>query len=278
MTTKNLKKLQVNRRYKWYRKTALVPFFCALFLSEVYAGPFSWPIKCPDGSKDSCIMRTGLPDVQSRNQAYNCNAPGYLGHTGTDFSTDPRSTALGTEIVAAAAGVVWFASDGKYDDCPSDHPDCVRLGKAAEEFAPGLSRGVRTCQQLRKRPGCRNDLSPCYWCFDGGNQVVIGHEQLDGIFATYYAHMKTNSVRVRVGQKVERGQVLGLVGSSGRSTAPHLHFEVWGQGYYQALDPWAGKCGPNTGPSLWLDEGEDSGHWDRPPPPKKKQRSFSQFD
>jgi hypothetical protein len=57
----------------------------------------------------------------------------------------------------------------------------------------------------------------------GGNYVVadIGN----GRFA-FYAHMQTGSVRVRVGDGVARGQVLGLLGNTGNSDAPHLHFHV----------------------------------------------------
>jgi murein DD-endopeptidase MepM/ murein hydrolase activator NlpD len=41
-----------------------------------------------------------------------------------------------------------------------------------------------------------------------------------------YAHLKTGSVRVRPGDKVRAGQVIGQLGSSGNSTEPHLHFHV----------------------------------------------------
>lgn len=47
----------------------------------------------------------------------------------------------------------------------------------------------------------------------------------DGRFALY-AHFKPGSVRVRKGEYVRRGQVLGLVGTSGNSSEPHLHFHV----------------------------------------------------
>ncbi|MEO0876600.1 MAG: peptidoglycan DD-metalloendopeptidase family protein, partial [Bacteroidota bacterium] len=43
-------------------------------------------------------------------------------------------------------------------------------------------------------------------------------------YETYYAHM--SKINVRKGEKVERGQVIGLVGSTGTSTAPHCHYEV----------------------------------------------------
>jgi murein DD-endopeptidase MepM/ murein hydrolase activator NlpD len=41
-----------------------------------------------------------------------------------------------------------------------------------------------------------------------------------------YAHLQPGSLRVKAGQKVKRGDVLGLLGNSGNSTEPHLHFQV----------------------------------------------------
>lgn len=54
-----------------------------------------------------------------------------------------------------------------------------------------------------------------------GNIIVISHS---GGYFSVYAHNKKN--HVRRGQRVHRGQVIGLLGSSGRSTGPHLHFEI----------------------------------------------------
>lgn len=54
-----------------------------------------------------------------------------------------------------------------------------------------------------------------------GNYVVIDH---GGGIKTLYGHM--SKISVTRGQQVEQGQVIGLIGSTGRSTGPHLHFEI----------------------------------------------------
>lgn len=56
-----------------------------------------------------------------------------------------------------------------------------------------------------------------------GNQVSL---DLGGGFTAFYAHLQPGSVRVKVGDRVRRGQLLGLVGNSGNSTGPHLHFHI----------------------------------------------------
>lgn len=70
-----------------------------------------------------------------------------------------------------------------------------------------------------------------------GNYVALDH---GGGLYTYYAHLKNASLTVEVGQPVARGQKLGEVASSGNSTDPHLHFEMWRGGVN--LDPYRGAC------------------------------------
>tara|TARA_B100001173_G_C15959733_1_gene535093 strand:- start:426 stop:1214 length:789 start_codon:yes stop_codon:yes gene_type:complete len=60
------------------------------------------------------------------------------------------------------------------------------------------------------------------WTYKHGNLIIIYHR--DGYF-THYAHNKVN-FKVSL-DRVERGEVIALVGNTGSSTGPHLHFEIW---------------------------------------------------
>lgn len=82
-----------------------------------------------------------------------------------------------------------------------------------------------------------------------GNYVGIYHSSSNTY--SYYAHLKKNSVPVSVGEIVVAGQVIGEVGSSGNSTDPHLHFELWEPGVPSdpTIDPWGTPC--DTGIDLW---------------------------
>ncbi|MEP7270086.1 MAG: M23 family metallopeptidase [Acidobacteriota bacterium] len=93
----------------------------------------------------------------------------------------------GAEILAAAAGKVADAFDGRKDEVPGANPTEVTVESAA------------------------------------GNFVII--DMGEGHFAMY-AHLIPGSLKVKTGDPVARGQVIGLLGNSGNSDAPHLHFQV----------------------------------------------------
>ena len=61
------------------------------------------------------------------------------------------------------------------------------------------------------------------WCGGGGNCVVIKH---NSTYQTVYAHMSKFARNIRTGIRVKQGQTIGYVGSTGKSTGPHLHYEV----------------------------------------------------
>ena len=61
------------------------------------------------------------------------------------------------------------------------------------------------------------------WCGGGGNCVVIRH---NSVYQTIYAHMSKFAKGIRSGARVKQGQTIGFVGSTGKSTGPHLHYEV----------------------------------------------------
>ena len=97
---------------------------------------------------------------------------------------------FGEKIYAAANGVIVGILDGLPDNPPGTFPPNPTLQTA------------------------------------GGNHVVV--DIGDGKF-TFYAHMKSGSptaLGLKVGQRVRTGQVLGLLGNSGNSDAPHLHFHI----------------------------------------------------
>jgi murein DD-endopeptidase MepM/ murein hydrolase activator NlpD len=87
-----------------------------------------------------------------------------------------------------------------------------------------------------------------------GNLIVIEHP---GNYHTYYAHLSNYNVELELGNEVRRGFEIGYVGSTGRSTGPHLHFELRKNGIY--VDPYAAK----TQLDLWSMRDNESGQLTR---------------
>jgi murein DD-endopeptidase MepM/ murein hydrolase activator NlpD len=61
------------------------------------------------------------------------------------------------------------------------------------------------------------------WCGGGGNCIKIKH---NSTYQTIYAHMSKFANGMKSGKRIKQGQIIGYVGSTGKSTGPHLHYEV----------------------------------------------------
>ena len=61
----------------------------------------------------------------------------------------------------------------------------------------------------------------------GGNTVRIRH---NSVYSTAYLHLSKYAKGLKAGQRVRQGEIIGYVGSTGRSTGPHLDFRVWKNG------------------------------------------------
>lgn len=116
------------------------------------------------------------------------DAGGRIFHDADGGKTNPQSYPyFGADIHAVADGPVVAVLDGLPEQVPGQTPT-------------GL-----TLQQY------------------GGNHVV---QDIGGGNYAFYAHLQTGSVQVRPGDRLNTGQVLGHLGNSGNSDAPHLHFHV----------------------------------------------------
>jgi len=105
-------------------------------------------------------------------------------------STNQDWIGFGREIVAVTDGVVHAARDGLPDNQPLAEPPAPSSPSAADTY---------------------------------GNYVIIA---VDDRTFVHYAHLQRNSVAVKAGQVVRRGQVIGRLGNSGNTNAAHLHFNI----------------------------------------------------
>jgi murein DD-endopeptidase MepM/ murein hydrolase activator NlpD len=116
--------------------------------------------------------------------------------------------------------------DGKtYRGDPADNKNYRAYGAEIHAVADGVVTSMRN-DIPQNIPGAKELAVPITLETIGGNHVIM--EIGDGLYA-FYAHMQPGSVRVKVGDHVRRGQVLGLLGNSGNSSEPHLHFHICDQ-------------------------------------------------
>lgn len=146
--------------------------------------------------------------------------------------TPPQGSVIGGAAPAVGGGGWVFPNTYSHTiTCPFGYGDNV-LGNSS--FHRGVDfQGAFGSKIVAARSGT---VVKAYNPFEGqnysggsyGNYVVIDH---GGGLCTLYGHMK--SVLVSAGQQVQAGQVIGLCGSTGNSTGPHLHFEVQVNGELQ---------------------------------------------
>lgn len=171
--------------------------------------------------------------------------------TGSDWNADDRSTAPGNGPDGSdGSGDCWVAAQSAQDtavigDTPSTLPEAdssadhhpgpggysapvkaapgtpYRAAGAmwASGYHTGVDFPVPTGTPIKAvADGC---VVSAGWAGSYGNQVVIKHD--DGEYSEY-AHL--SRITVRAGDKVKAGQEIGLSGSTGNVSGPHLHFEV----------------------------------------------------
>lgn len=180
------------------------------------------PLQCQLGQ--TCwIMNYADADPGPAARDFTCRPRSYDAHSGTDFALrDLAAARAGVPVLAAAAGKVVAARDGVED---------------------GLWLAGRKEEVVRTRRQC-------------GNRVAIDHG--DG-WVTDYCHMQRGSIRVKVGDTLQAGQPIGLVGTSGMTDFPHAHMGVLhfapGAKDGEPVDPFTGAknaagCG-RPGNPLW---------------------------
>lgn len=187
---------------------------------------FSWPIKKADGVPYADVW--GISGYVDHNAAY----PNQL----TDYN-------CGSHTYDTAAGYNHMGVDIFTWPFPWKMMDNNEVEIIAA--APGQILYTYDGQFDRS---C--DFNNNFW-----NTVYVQHA--DGSVAAY-GHMKNGSVTTKsIGEMVEEGEYLGIVGSSGNSTGPHLHFEAYsevewnGEGQDVLIDPYAGPCNDFNDDSWW---------------------------
>ena len=133
--------------------------------------------------------------------------------------------AEGLPTISQRFGIDWLMIDAAGSSFTGDrllNESYYAEGKEAIAVADGIV-AVTKDGIPENVPGANSRAVPITLETVGGNYVLL--DIGDGRFA-FYAHLKPGSLRVRTGERVKRGQTVGLVGNSGNSTEPHLHFHI----------------------------------------------------
>ncbi len=131
----------------------------------------------------------------------------------------------GHAAIAQRFAIDWvrLRDDGKtFHDDEKDNKNYYAYGSDALAVADGVVTEVKDGIP-QNVPGINSRAVPITLETVGGNHVIL---DIGGGHFAFYAHLQPGSLRVKLGDKVRRGQVLGLVGNSGNSTEPHLHFHI----------------------------------------------------
>lgn len=127
-----------------------------------------------------------------------------------------------TPGVSQRYAVDWirYGANGKiYSDDPYKNEDYFCYGQEIHAVADGEI--VDTKDQVPDNTPWSSPPITVTWA--GGNYAM---EQIANGTYAFYAHMIPGSLKVKIGDKVKKGDVLGLLGNSGNSDAPHLHFHI----------------------------------------------------
>jgi small nuclear ribonucleoprotein (snRNP)-like protein len=144
-------------------------------------------------------------------------------------NTSPHRRALipvnGRAWISQRYAIDWVEvyPDGKtYQGDPLDNKNYKIYGSEIHSVADGVV--TETKDGLPQNvPNAEKMAVPINFETIGGNHVIV---DIGGGRFAFYAHMQPGSLRVKVGDKVKTGDVLGLVGNTGNSSEPHLHVDL----------------------------------------------------
>jgi murein DD-endopeptidase len=131
----------------------------------------------------------------------------------------------GRAYISQRFAIDWVEAypDGKtYQGDPADNKNYRAYGHEIHAVADGTVTETKDGIP-QNTPGAKSLAIPITLETIGGNHVIV--DIGNGLYA-FYAHMQPGSLRVKVGDKVKAGQVLGLLGNTGNSSEPHLHFDI----------------------------------------------------